>query len=177
MNESVLLNVSSSQLPHRLPPSLHRLIHSIQNQSTLTPEIARQCIIEANIHRDDLLPWADFDHPIADSYGRKLVYDGGYFEVMVMSWAPGDFSAIHDHGGTQWGAVQCFGAAEHFVYTFEDNLLRTKAKNNYFPGSVKTVDRHLIHQMGNPGNSCFLSLHLYGCDTSVGPHNGKCPGV
>ena len=24
---------------------------------------------------------------------------------MLMSWNPGDLSAIHDHGQTQWGAV------------------------------------------------------------------------
>ena len=64
----------------------------------MTPAIARQCVLDANLRAEDLTAWADFDHPVEDSYGRRLVYDGGDFEIMVMSWAPGDFSAIHDHG-------------------------------------------------------------------------------
>ena len=151
-----------------LPQSLEKLVNFLQCQPTLTPELACQCVLDASIEPQELLPWADFSHPITDSYGRKLVYDGGYFEIMVMSWVPGDFSAIHDHGAAQWGAVQCFGSAEHYVYELDGNMLRTRAARHYTPGSVKAVDRDLIHQMGNSGKSPFLSLHIYGCENPCG---------
>ena len=109
------------------------------------------------------MPWADFDHPVADSYGRQLVHHGGHFEVMVMSWLPGDCSAIHDHGSTQWGAVQCFGAAEHYIYRFSEGKLKTLDPAHYTPGMVRAVDHNLIHQMGNSSDRPFLSLHVYGC--------------
>jgi len=80
------------------PTSLQRLIQTLGQATHLTPECVQDVVLNAGISAQDLMPWADFHHPIADSYGRKLVFDGGHFEVMVMSWLPGDFSAIHDHG-------------------------------------------------------------------------------
>ena len=109
------------------------------------------------------MPWASFDHPVSDSYGRKLVFNGGHFEVMVMSWLPGDFSAIHDHGATEWGAVQCFGSAEHFIYQLSGSRLSSPESAPYTPGLVRAVDHSLIHQMGNKSSQPFLSLHVYGC--------------
>ncbi|MGF1515340.1 MAG: cysteine dioxygenase family protein [Elainellaceae cyanobacterium] len=109
------------------------------------------------------MPWADFSHPVADSYGRKLVFHGGHFEIMVMSWVPGDCSAIHDHGGAQWGAVQCFGAAEHYIYGYRQGSLTTLKLAHYTPGMIHQVDHSLIHQMGNASDMPFLSLHVYGC--------------
>ena len=81
---------------------------------------------------------------------------------MVMSWVPGDVSAIHDHGATQWGAVQCFGAASHWSYQFKNNFLQTKEYREILPGQIVRVNHELIHQMGNYNQDSFLSLHVYG---------------
>lgn len=143
--------------------NLETLIETLQRSPHFTPTQIKAIVENANITSAELMPWADFDHPVADSYGRKLVYDGGHFEIMVMSWMPGDFSAIHDHGATQWGAVQCFGVAEHYIYRFTNDLLRTLERAHYTPGMVRAVDHSLIHQMGNSSNEPFLSLHVYGC--------------
>jgi predicted metal-dependent enzyme (double-stranded beta helix superfamily) len=156
-----------------LPASLQRLIFSLQKQQNLTPDIARQCVIEARINEEDLLPWMTFDHPVTHSYGRKLVYDGRFFEIMVMSWIPGDFSAIHDHGSTEWGAVQSFGKAKHITYKLKENMLQTKAKMWFNPQDVVAVDHDLIHQMGNPTDAFFLSLHVYGCPNPNGSITGN----
>ena len=86
-----------------LPPSLARLVQAIQQHETLNPIEIKKVVVQANIQPEDLAAWEDIEHPAADSYGRKLVYNGGFFEIMVMSWKPGDYSAIHDHGYTSWG--------------------------------------------------------------------------
>lgn len=142
---------------------LQTLIRTLQLSRYFTSAQVKETLLQINISSEELMPWADFDHPVADSYGRKLVYNGGHFEIMVMSWVPGDFSAIHDHGFTQWGAVQCFGAAEHYIYQFAKGTLRTVEAAHYTPGMIRSVDHNLIHQMGNAGSEPFLSLHVYGC--------------
>ena len=167
---SIICSRNNSLFDSNLPPSIKYLIRSLKKSTILNPETARQCIIDARINVEDLLHWADFDHPVTDSYGRQLVYDGGHFEIMVMSWVPGDFSAIHDHGATQWGAVQCFGSGEHWVYKFKDNRLFKPIKTPFLPGTVIAVNHELIHQMGNRSQSPFLSLHVYGC-------NDKCDSI
>ena len=155
-----------------LPDNLQTLIQSLSSRRDLTPELVSEYILNAKIKPEDLLPWAAYNHPLTDSYGRKLVYDGGYFEVMVMSWIPGDFSAIHDHGHTQWGAVQCFGNATHVSYSLQDNVLKTEAEISLTPYEVVTVNHDLIHQMCNSTDSHFLTLHVYGCPNRDGDITG-----
>ena len=147
----------------RLPDSLRGLIASLSSTSQMTSRQVSQSLLEANISAADLQDWATFDRPIADSYGRKLVYDGGYFEIMVMSWLPGDVSAIHDHGQTQWGAVQCFGHGLHTTYRLVDGLLSIESEESLLPGQILRVSHSLIHQMSNYSQSPFFSLHVYGC--------------
>ena len=159
MNSQVIGN----QQAGTLPASLHYIVQKLQKIQQFHPSVAREVIAEADVRREDLLPWADLQHPLADSYGRKMVHKDPSFEVMVMSWAPGDFSAIHDHGQAEWGAVQIFGAAEHATFRMESGILKTIDREQVRPGEIVKVGCDLIHQMGNPSaTEPFLSLHVYG---------------
>lgn len=146
-----------------LSPKIQRLIAAIESDDHLTPSRARRLLEESDITQADLAPWADFDHPIEDSYGRKLIHNGGFYELMAMSWVDGDMAAIHDHGYTQWGAVKLFGPAEHAIFRVEDGVLTTAERKVFEPGSVVGVGHDLIHQMGNVGRDPYMTLHLYGC--------------
>ena len=149
------------------PEKLQWLILSLQSANAELTPLQIKCLLQTiDISEQALMPWADFNHPVTDSYGRKLVFDGGHFEIMVMSWRPGDISAIHDHGSTQWGAVQSFGKADHYIYQFTAGVLGNPAAAPYSPGMVRAVDHSLIHQMGNTGERPFLSLHVYGMPSS-----------
>lgn len=161
MNQAMELT-SAEVSTQNLPDSLQHLIFLLSQNKNLTTRQVHQSVQQAQIQQRDLMPWATFEHPVTHSYGRKLVYDGGYFEIMVMSWVPGDISAIHDHGATQWGAVQCFGQASHWVYQLNGNLLRTQEFRQFSPGKIVRVNHDLIHQMGNNSQDSFLSLHVYG---------------
>lgn len=151
-----------------LPASLQHIVEKLTGERTLTPAFVRKTILEAKVEPKDLEPWADFDHPVTDSYGRKLVYKGDNFEIMVMSWRPGDFSTIHDHGYTQWGAVQIFGPAEHATFRVLEDQISTLARWIVTPGDVVGVSHSLVHQMGNPtSDTFFLSMHVYGEEEDV----------
>lgn len=155
-----------------LPPSVRCLIDRIEATDKLTPTLCRDFLQEADITAKDLQPWSDFGHPKADSYGRNLVHDGGFFELMVMSWIDGDMAAIHDHGYTQWGAVRVYGQIEHAVFKVEDGRLVTADRREFSAGSVVGVAHDLIHQMGNVGQEPYLTLHLYGCHGRQGDVTG-----
>ena len=148
---------------HSLPFAIQDLIRTLEETKDLTPRKARELLLSANLQAEDLEPWSQLEHPIRDSYGRKLVFDGGYFEMMAMSWTPGDFSAIHDHGYTEWGAVQVFGPAEHSVFLVQDGDITTLSRAEVKPGEVMAVGHQLVHQLGNPSNTNFMSFHMYGC--------------
>ena len=156
-----------------LPDSLQQLIFLLSQTRNLTPNQVQQNLEEAQIQQKELLPWSTFDHSVTDSYGRQLVYDGGYFEIMLMSWVPGDISAIHDHGSAQWGAVQCFGKASHWAYRLKDRLMQTKEYREITSGQIIKVSHELIHQMGNYSQDYFLSLHVYGTGQKSGSITGN----
>ncbi len=153
----------SNSVSVELPNSIKSIVHSLRTETSFKPSDIRKYILDAKVSPEDIKPWSDFDHPIADGYGRKMLYDGGNFEIMVMSWRPGDFAAIHDHGYTEWGAVQIFGPAEHATFRIEDDKLVTLRRWVFTPGDVVGVGHELIHQMGNnTKDTFFLSLHVYG---------------
>ncbi|RMG23503.1 MAG: cysteine dioxygenase [Bacteroidetes bacterium] len=148
-----------------LPKTLDRLVQLLATHKPLKPAKARKLVLKAQVEVEDLMEYADFDHPVEDCYGRKLVYDGGFFEVMVMSWNPGHYSSIHNHGYTEWGVVQAFGTAQNNIFCIKDGQLHLAKKEILHAGDAIKVNHALIHQMGNPTTSRFVSLHVYGCNT------------
>ncbi len=155
--------MSHSQIKiSELPVSIQQIIHGIESEQTLTPAKVRKILKYAHVQAQDLTAWLDYEHSPLDSYGRKQVYDGGYFSIMVMSWLPGDFSAIHDHGKAQWGAVQVFGNAEHAIFQEQDHQIRTLSRTQMKTGQVVAISPELIHQMGNASPNRCASLHIYG---------------
>lgn len=151
-----------------LPTSLQYIATQLEQRKNPTTSEMRTIISEAKVVADDLSPWADFDHPVTDSYGRKLVYKGANFEIMVMSWRPGDFSTLHDHGHTQWGAVQLFGPAEHATFLQVGDQIVTSSREIFKSGDIVEVCHSLIHQMGNPtSDKFFLTLHVYGYTEAI----------
>ena len=158
----------------QLPASLQYIARALQPLEKTSPAAIRKIVIEAGVQAEDLRPWADFDHPLADSYGRKLAYKGDHFEIMAMSWKPGDVSAIHDHGYTQWGAVQVFGLAEHATFRIEEGVMHTQSRGFLKPGQVIGVSHDLLHQMGNTrSGEPFFSLHVYGMEREIDNVTGE----
>lgn len=150
-------------LPTTLADLVRRIGQVLEGGGKMTPSKIRDLVLAAQIEKADLEVYADYNHPKADGYGRKMVYDGGSFEVMVMTWNPGDFSSIHNHGYTTWGAVQAFGNAQHYIYRVRENRLEFAKEEILTEGSVVKVNNALIHQMGNPSSEAYLTLHVYGC--------------
>lgn len=154
---------AENSIPAKLPDSIRYIIQHLEDERTLKPAQVRRIILAAKVQPEDLMPWADFDHPLQDSYGRKLIYKGDNFEIMAMSWQPGDISTIHDHGYTQWGCVQVFGPAEHATFRMEDDQIYTLSRETMKPFQAIGVNHQLLHQMGNrTKDQQFLTLHVYG---------------
>lgn len=155
-----------------LPPSLARLVslidQALANQEKLSPLKAKELVLAADVQVEDMEHYADFDHPTEDCYGRKLVYDGGQFEVMVMSWNPGDYSSIHNHGYTEWGVVQVFGNTHHLIYNLQGESLSFARKEILTEGAAIKVNNSFIHQMGNSTTTPYLTLHVYGANSKTG---------
>jgi predicted metal-dependent enzyme (double-stranded beta helix superfamily) len=143
---------------------IEQLVAFLESDKDIKPSALKELLFELKFESSDFNEWADFQHPKGEGYGRKMVYSGDYFEVMVMSWLPNDFSSIHNHGYTQWGAVQVFGHASHNIFRFDENSkeLTLARQESMQPGEIAMVNNALIHQMGNKTQDPYMSLHIYG---------------
>ncbi|MBE0638719.1 MAG: cysteine dioxygenase family protein [Bacteroidales bacterium] len=145
-----------------LKAPVRALILDIANAGTMDNNLIREIIRSQNLCDNEFMPFTTFDHPCTESYGRRVIYDHGNFKVMLMSWAPGDFTAIHNHGYTEWGCVFFFGEATHRMYDFDGSNLKLKQKDTFSEGYTAPVCGDLIHIMGNSGKTGFTTLHIYG---------------
>lgn len=152
----------------QLPQSLGRLVQLLRDGVTehtkLSPDKVKDIVLKADVQVEDMMHYADFNHPLEDGYGRKMVHDEGAFEVMVMSWNPGDYSSIHNHGYTQWGVVQVFGHVHHLIFNTRNETLSFSKREILPAGAIAKVNNNLIHQMGNISTDQYLTLHVYGCN-------------
>lgn len=134
-----------------------------------------------------------FVGPRQDTYARRLMYRGPAFEVMVLTWAPGQFTPVHDHAGSRGWVRLVRGrlvedtyrpAASHALPQSGGRfpLVPTGSRVVDRIGAVATVDaERAIHRLGNPeppGGEIAVTLHVYAPphDTCLvfDPANGTC---
>ncbi|SVB21266.1 uncharacterized protein METZ01_LOCUS174120, partial [marine metagenome] len=72
--------------------SVKNLVEMLESLGKFTTKSVHGVVSECDIWDEDIEKWVDYDYPVSDSYGRKMVHNGGFFEVMIMSWRPGDYS-------------------------------------------------------------------------------------
>jgi len=151
----------------KLTPGLKRLVDFIEGENGHVSVVrAAELMKKAAITSNDLEPWADYSHPLKDGYGRKLAFHNEFYEIMIMTWNVGDFSNVHNHGYTQWGAVQVFGNSMHHSYSDIGPVFKLTKKEILPYGSIIKVNNALIHQMGNVTSEPYLTLHIYGANES-----------
>ncbi len=105
-----------------------------------------------------------------DCYGRHLLYGDPEerFEVVVMTWAPGMATPVHDHGG-----IWCVeGVIEGVVNVTRYNLIEMTADTARME-SIETLHAGLgqcgalippveYHRISNPYEELALTVHVYG---------------
>jgi len=145
--------------------NLESLIQDIQHQKFLTNPLVSEIVESNRISEKDVANYVSYNHSPNESYGRQLIYDNGNFKILLMSWKSGDFTAIHNHGYTEWGCVYFFGEATHRLYSVTQNELKIIQKDNFHKGQIASVCGDLTHLMGNSSSENFATLHIYGSNT------------
>lgn len=153
-----------------IPLALQEIIDAVQREPNEDGQRLKRLLEQASISEKTLADYSDFAHPAELSYGRKSVWTSDRFGLYVMSWNPGDFTAIHGHGHAEWGAVLCLGETTHRTYSVSGNSLRLAQAEVFAPGTVLgSCSAEFYHAMGNLSSTRFLTLHVYGSETHRGP--------
>ncbi|MFP4366591.1 MAG: cysteine dioxygenase [Bacteroidales bacterium] len=147
-----------------IPSKVQKLARELEAIDSPDYSFLKETVAGMGFSAKDFNHLASFNHPEDQSYGRHLLYESQRLKIFLMCWAPGDFTAIHDHGQTQWGCVIAMGNFTHRLYNLEGGQLRLKSAEPFGNGQVACLTGGLIHMMGNSGNKNIISLHVYGSD-------------
>lgn len=148
-----------------LPKSIENLVKDIKHQDCLNNSLISEIVGSNHISENDVAQYVFYNHSPNESYGRQLIYDNGSFKILLMSWKSGDFTAIHNHGYTEWGCVSFFGEATHRLYSVTGDELKIVQRDNFHKGQIIPVCGDLTHIMGNSSSENFTTLHIYGSNT------------
>ncbi len=144
---------------------LQQLIDTLRSQQKWTNSQLLKLVKKLAITNADVSMYQRYNHNPKDSYGRNEIYTNEYFRVYLMSWDAADSTAIHDHGGTDWGCVQFFGEATHCSFSYDGEQLKMTDKSIIPNGEILPIVGDFIHLMANMGKESICTLHIYGMNT------------
>ena len=151
-----------------LPDSVRKIAEYLHGNFSMNNDLLVEFVKQAGVSAKDILPFAQFDHPADESYGRMQIVKDKNFGIYIMTWNYGDFTAIHSHGHSEWGVVYFMGDAEHRVYEADDKSVFLKQKEILKQGTIAPVCGNLVHAMGNLNKKSIQTLHIYGSNTYTG---------
>jgi cysteine dioxygenase len=155
----------------RSSSSLQRLIEGIEKNNITEGQNLVELMKTIDLKSGDFDAYTYFDHSITESYGRTKIYEADNYVIFLMSWAQGDFTAIHSHGYTDWGAVYFCEDVSHRLYEIENNNIEL-IDNSLIPAStIVAVTGSLVHAMGNLNEKPVKSLHIYGSNQQMSNAN------
>jgi uncharacterized NAD(P)/FAD-binding protein YdhS/quercetin dioxygenase-like cupin family protein len=118
-------------------------------------------LIRSDLDIDDV---SEFVAPTENGYGRRRVARTDEFEVLVMTWLPGQRTGAHDHAGALSVFKVLQGTARETTFSASrDSLVDSADSRELCAGQVGIDACGVIHEIRNDaaGNQSLVSLHVY----------------
>jgi predicted metal-dependent enzyme (double-stranded beta helix superfamily) len=113
-------------------------------------------------HRTELLDRVRYDE--SSRWHARLTPDEvgtDAVEVWLLSWLPGQESALHDHGGSAGAFTVLFGALDETVVEAAPLAPGNVREHLWTRGAIRSFGARHIHRVGNDGDVPAVSLHAY----------------
>jgi predicted metal-dependent enzyme (double-stranded beta helix superfamily) len=82
-------------------------------------------------------------------------------EVWLLSWLPGQCTALHDHGGATGAFTVVFGALTERVVGTAEGGGTVEMRHPLAAGQSRVFGPHYVHQVSNEGSDPAVSVHVY----------------
>jgi len=140
--------------------------------ATAAPDAAAICAGVKNVLMQELsqvaVP-AAFLQPVTTGYARRCLYKDpkGRFSVVVMVWAPGQGTPLHDHAG-HW-CVECVYGGKIRVRSFEREaedsgricFRECQSVVSGIGAAGALIPPHEYHSIDNPFDTPAVTIHVY----------------
>ncbi|MEO8371564.1 MAG: cysteine dioxygenase family protein [Candidatus Solibacter sp.] len=150
-----------------------RLDRSVEAGSAKAITSAVKADLEQVLGAGELVLPAEFTVPLANHYARRLLHRDpkGRYSAIVMTWGPGQGTAVHDHGGL-WcveGVVDGeIAVTQYLVEPDSDGFYRVTPIGSLLAGTgsagclIPPTDHHVLAN-ARPAKAS-ITLHIYGGD-------------
>jgi 3-mercaptopropionate dioxygenase len=150
-----------------------RLDRSVEAGTTEAITAAVKADLETLLGDRALALPPEFMAPRPDAYARRLLHrdPGGRYSAIVMTWGPGQGTAVHDHGGL-WcveGVVDGeIAVTQYLVQQDPDGYYRVRPIGSLLAGTgsagclIPPTDHHVLAN-ARPTRAS-VTLHIYGGD-------------
>jgi uncharacterized NAD(P)/FAD-binding protein YdhS/predicted metal-dependent enzyme (double-stranded beta helix superfamily) len=131
------------------------------HHSVVDETIARRLLTQADLTHDEV---ARYVVPRPESYGRRAVARRENYELLVLTWMPGQQSVAHDHSGSLCGLKVVQGSLSEQLYELgPDGQVRPTTASRLSAGEITVDPGVVIHSLANPAGSGqkVVTVHLY----------------
>jgi uncharacterized NAD(P)/FAD-binding protein YdhS/predicted metal-dependent enzyme (double-stranded beta helix superfamily) len=121
----------------------------------------RQLLAQLTLSEREVLPYVERR---ADAYSRRCVVRREGYELLVLTWGPGQGSAAHDHSGSLCGLKVLEGTLTEQLYELgQDGNVRATTRVRGTTGQIVADPGVAIHALANTGSSDerLVTVHLY----------------
>jgi uncharacterized NAD(P)/FAD-binding protein YdhS len=150
--------------PLTAKPSLSHHLRTIVRQlealgASITDDKAIAILAGTDLTIDDV---GDFVSTKPDGYSRRRVARTEAFELLVMTWLPGQGSGAHDHAGSVSAFKILRGTADETRYVQAvDSLVDPVGARQLHAGEVGIDPGEVIHAVRNGHEELLVSVHVY----------------
>jgi len=101
------------------------------------------------------------EDPNGMPYGRRLLYNDGKLEVILMNWGVYSECLPHDHGESEGWVKILKGCASHGYYSNKRIIPKLTKEELLSEGAVIFAPKKMVHHMANKMSNSLVTLHFY----------------
>jgi len=159
--------MNDAQMSGAVREQLDAVIHR-KAQSEI-PEAVKAVLIDSLKCGSLALP-SEYVQPVEGSYARRLLHrdPSGTYTMVVMTWGPGQRTALHDHAGI-W-CVECvvdgnMEVAQYDLVSERGETFRFEQRSRVIAGRGSAgclIPPFEYHTLANVNETPSVTLHVYG---------------
>jgi len=141
---------------------LHWLIDQLDDQEQEIDEIvAKRLLADADLNLAEIGPFVERSQ---EGYSRRCVVRRETYELLVLTWAPGQGSVAHDHSGSLCGLKVIQGRLTEQLFALgSDGQVRKTTQQRLGFGGMLVDPGVVVHSLGNDPalDEVLVTVHIY----------------
>ena len=121
-----------------------------ENKDFCNMELFKKYMIKSIINWRDYIIFNNY------KYSKNIIYRNTIFEIIMISWLPGQYTKLHEHPKNGCLMKVLYGTLNEILFSTNKTYTETKINTNEI-----TFIKNNKHIISNISNKCSISIHIY----------------